>query len=500
MGKSREAGILLHPSSLPSPYGIGDLGKEAYLFLEFLKDCKLNIWQILPLGPVGYGNSPYQSYSAFAGNLLLISIELLIEEGLLPDNILADYPLDFDTDRVDFPKVNVLKNELFRKAFERFSKLPKPNDYSVFLEENKLWLNKYALFMSAKNYFNEVSWNKWDQALALREDGAINYYCNLLKKEMDYHIFLQYKFFQQWNQLKSHADSLGIKIVGDLPIFVSYDSCDVWANPQFFDLDNEGNPNHVAGVPPDYFSESGQYWGNPLYKWSAMAQDDYFWWQERFKNLFKLVDIVRIDHFRGFEAYWQIPATEKTAIGGKWVKGPGANFFSTIEKYLGSLPVIAEDLGFITSDVHKLRNRFNYPGMQILQFAFEGDKEAIEKALDTYNMAVYTGTHDNDTALGWYRSCLKEKPKAIKNLSRYGNINLKNDDINISWELIELAFKSKGKYVIIPLQDVLSLDSTSRMNYPGTIGDENWSWRFKKEHLNDIIINKLKMLSQKYIH
>ncbi|WP_028307215.1 4-alpha-glucanotransferase [Desulfitibacter alkalitolerans] len=499
MGKLRKAGILLHPTSLPSPYGIGDLGKESYLFLEFLKNCNLNIWQILPIGPVGYGNSPYQSYSAFAGNPLLINIELLIEEGLLPDSILIDYPSQLDSNKIDFARVNMLKGELFRKAFSRFNELPKPDDYFVFLEENKLWLNNYALFMSAKNYFNGSAWNQWDKTLALREHQGIGYYSNLLKEEINYHFFLQYKFFQQWKQLKNHANLLGIKIIGDLPIFVSYDSSDVWSNPQLFDLNNEGNPNHVAGVPPDYFSKNGQYWGNPLYRWPVMAQDDYFWWQERFRSLLKLVDLIRIDHFRGFEAYWQIPATEDTAVNGKWIKGPGANFFSTIEKHLGPLPVIAEDLGFITPDVHRLRNRFNYPGMQVLQFAFEDGKEAIEKALGTYNMAVYTGTHDNDTTLGWYRNCLREKPKAIKNLSQYCSINFKEDDSHISWELIELAFKSKGKYVIIPFQDVLSLDSTARMNFPGTVGDDNWSWRFKKEQINDIIITRLKILSQKYI-
>jgi len=499
MVNSREAGILLHLTSLPSSYGIGDLGRESYLFMQLLKKCSLSIWQILPIGPVGYGNSPYQSYSAFAGNPLLISIELLIEEDLLLDSKLIDYPTYLDTDKINFSRVNLLKSKLFRKAFRRFNELPKSDDYFLFLEENKLWLNDYALFMSAKNYFNGSVWNQWDKALALREHQGINYYSNLLKEEMDYHIFLQYKFFQQWKQLKNYANLLGIKIIGDLPIFVSYDSSDVWSNPQLFDLNNEGNPNHVAGVPPDYFSKTGQYWGNPLYRWSVMAQDEYFWWQERFRSLLKLVDLIRIDHFRGFEAYWQIPATEKTAVNGKWVKGPGANFFSTIEKHLGPLPVIAEDLGFITPDVHRLRNSFNYPGMQVLQFAFEDGKEAIEKALGTYNMAVYTGTHDNDTTLGWYRNCLKKKPKAIKNLSQYCNINFKDDDRHICWELIELAFKSKGKYVIIPFQDVLGLDSTSRMNLPGTLVEDNWAWRFKKDQINDKIIYKLKTLSQKYI-
>lgn len=498
MIKQRKAGILLHPTSLPSEYGIGDLGKESYLFLKFLKKSNLNLWQILPIGPVGYGNSPYQSYSAFAGNHLLISIELLIEEGLLSDKILTQYSWHSDSYRINFAKVNTLKNELFRKAFEKFTKMPKPNDYFVFLEENKSWLNNYVLFMSAKKYFNGIAWNQWDKDFAFRKPQSIQYYSNLLKEEMDYHIFLQYKFFQQWKALKYHANLLGIQIIGDLPIFVSYDSSDVWSNPELFDLDKQGNPNHVAGVPPDYFSESGQYWGNPLYRWSVMSQNDYFWWQERFRNLLRLVDIIRIDHFRGFEAYWQIPATEKTAVNGKWIKGPGANFFETIEKHLGPLPVIVEDLGFITPDVHKLRDSFNYPGMQVLQFAFEDGKEAIEKALGTYNMAVYTGTHDNDTTLGWYRNCLKEKPRAIKNLSQYCNINF-TDDRYISWELIKLAFKSKGKYVIIPFQDVLGLDSRARMNFPGTVGDYNWSWRFKKNQVNDIIINRLKMLSKKYI-
>ncbi|KUO50430.1 MAG: 4-alpha-glucanotransferase [Desulfitibacter sp. BRH_c19] len=498
MPKLREGGILLHPTSLPSSYGIGDLGKESYLFLEFLKKCRLNIWQVLPLGPIGFGNSPYQSYSAFAGNPLLISIDLLADEGLLPRNVLDDYPSNLNMDKVDYSRVTKLKEQLFRIAFKEFKELPKPRDYFIFLSENRFWLNDYALFMAVKNYFNGAVWNKWEKSIAFREQKGIDYYSKLLMEEINYHIFMQYMFFSQWNLLKNYANTLGIKIFGDLPIFVSYDSSDVWSNSQFFDLDINGNPLHVAGVPPDYFSKTGQYWGNPLYRWDVMKKDNYAWWQKRFEILLKCVNIIRIDHFRGFEAYWQIPANEKTAVNGKWVSGPGEDFFSIIEKHLDKLPVIAEDLGFITSQVHKLRKRFHYPGMKILHFAFEGGEAEIIKALENYNMAIYTGTHDNDTTVGWYKHSLLTKPLVLKYLKEYFSINSSTNEVDICWKLIELAFMSKAKYIIIPLQDALSLDSTARMNFPGTVGD-NWTWRFRKGELNDIIINKLANLSEQYI-
>ncbi len=498
MSKLREGGILLHPTSLPSPYGIGDLGKESYLFLEFLKKCKLNIWQLLPLGPVGYGNSPYQSYSAFAGNPLLVSPDLLVEDGLLPKNILIDYPSNLNLDKVDFSRVTKYKEHLFRLAFHNFGNMPIPNEYFIFMEENNFWLNDYALFMAAKGYFNGSVWNKWEKSITFREEKAIEYYMCLLEQEINYHKFIQYKFFSQWRLLKSYAKALRIKIIGDLPIFVSFDSSDVWSNSQLFDLEPNGNPLHVAGVPPDYFSETGQYWGNPLYKWSVMKEDNYSWWQKRFKVLLNCVDVIRIDHFRGFEAYWQIPANEKTAVNGKWVKGPGVHFFSTIEKYLGQIPVIAEDLGFITSQVHKLRRQFHYPGMKVLHFAFESGRREINRAIGNYNMAVYTGTHDNDTTVGWYKQSLITNPLVQEYLQEYCGINTSTTEVDMCWKLIQLAFMSKGRYTIIPLQDALALDSNARMNYPGTVGD-NWTWRFKKGELNDIIISKLANLSEQYI-
>lgn len=499
MPQVREGGILLHPTSLPSPYGIGDLGKEAYSFVEFIKKCKLNLWQILPFGPIGFGNSPYQSYSAFAGNPLLISIDLLAEEGLLPKDILTDYSSDLNIDKVDYYRVTNLKECLFRMSFDKFKDLQKPKDYFIFIKENSFWLNDFALFMAVKDYFNGAVWNRWDKSIAFREQTAIERFTALLSEEINYHIFIQYKFFSQWKSLRNHANALGVKIFGDLPIFVSHDSSDVWSNPQLFDLDIGGNPLHVAGVPPDYFSETGQYWGNPLYNWNIMKQDNYHWWQERFKILLNSVDIIRIDHFRGFESYWQISAHEKTAVNGKWVNGPGEDFFASIEMQLGKLPIVAEDLGFITSHVHKLRRKFHYPGMKILHFAFEGGQVEINKALRSHNMAVYTGTHDNDTTVGWYKQCLITKPPVVKYLREYFNLSSSTSEYDICWKLIELAFISKGKYAIIPLQDALTLDSSARMNYPGTIGD-NWTWRFRKDHIDDIMINRLISLSEKYIY
>lgn len=493
----RQSGILLHPTSLPSKYGIGDMGKEAYNFVDFLRKTKQKLWQVLPLNPPGHGESPYQPFSAFAGNPMLISIDKLYEEGLLSRHDISDIPC-FDIKKVEFTKVKNFKEKLFRKAFKRFKTLKEKSNYRIFVHQNKIWLENYSLFMALSKYFRTSTWNHWKKAIAFRNKEAVICFKNLLFEEIEYNSFLQFMFFTQWIELKNHANCNKIKIIGDLPIFVSYNSSDVWANPHLFELDQSGNPLKVAGVPPDYFSETGQLWGNPLYNWSEMEKDDYKWWRERFQNLLKLVDIIRIDHFRGFEAYWEIPAGEKTAVNGRWVKGPGDKFFLTIKKYLGDIPVIAEDLGFITPEVEKLRKKFNFPGMKVIQFVFESKAVKPFSTLEfEKNTVLYTGTHDNDTILGWYKNIVLAEPEVAKTVNNYLLSFTDLNEKDICWRFIEIALQSSANTVIIPLQDLLCLDSSARMNHPGTVG-RNWEWRFQKKCLNEEIENKLRDLTTAY--
>lgn len=473
----RESGILLHPTSLPSSYGIGDLGKNAFAFVDFLATTKQKLWQILPLNPPVSGESPYQCFSAFAGNSLLIDVETLVEEGLLSKEDILKTPF-LDDIRVDFAAVKEYKAELFKKAFVVFHKEVKNEAYLNFCEKQKYWLDDYALFLALKEHFNGLSWNQWESSIVFREQQALLYYNNLLQEKIAFHKFLQFKFFEQWQKLRSYANDQGIKIIGDIPIFVSHDSSDVWVHQNKFELDKSGNPIKVAGVPPDYFSKTGQLWGNPIYKWEEMKKDDYAWWRERFTFLYQLVDIIRIDHFRGFENYWEIPAEEKTAVNGSWAKGPGENFFTTLKRYLGETPVIAEDLGFITSEIQDLRIRFGFPGMKILQFADEIIIPLSEKAT-----VYYTGSHDNDTLLGW----LKEK---------YPEHTLA-ENIQISKELMEALYRSDAERVIFPLQDILGLGSEARMNIPGTL-EGNWQWRFIKEQLTQDLQERLSNLVVKH--
>jgi len=479
----RASGILLHPTSLSSRFGIGDFGQEAYQFIDFLVKSKQKLWQILPLNTLGYGNSPYQSLSAFAGNPLLISIEKLVEEGLLTNSDLVHLP-DFPDDEVQFELVLEFKTVLFKKAFFRFKVQEKSQEYFEFIQHNSYWLDDFCLYMAVKEHFQGLPWNLWEESIAFREPEAIKNYQKQLSEEIEYQCFLQFIFFIQWKELREYANSQGIKIIGDMPLFVSGDSSDTWVNGKYFEIDAGGNPLKVAGVPPDYFSETGQLWGNPHYKWEVMENDDYRWWRERIKNLLDLVDYIRIDHFRGLEAYWEIPAGQETAVNGKWVKGPDEKFFKTIQKYLGDLPIIAEDLGLITPEVVELKEKFNFPGMKVLQFTFE-EKIASHKVSE--NVVYYTGTHDNDTFLGWYNT------EILSGLDRQ---QIQNPE-GICWEFIEIVFQSNAKWTIIPLQDVLCLGSEGRMNFPGTI-DGNWKWRFKKESLTDKIINRLAYLSEKY--
>lgn len=493
----RQCGILLHPTSLPSKYGIGDLGKEAYEFVNFLRYSHQKLWQILPLNPVGFGESPYQCLSAFAGNHLLISLGKLVQEGLLAAQEVRGHPV-FDQQKVDFSGVKAFKETALRKAFAKFASQDKPPEYEEFIAENAIWLENYALFMAVKHHFDGKAWHEWPPDIAFRRQAALTYYQDLLAGEIDFHKFLQFIFAKQWLALKRYARSMGVKIIGDLPIFVSYDSSDVWANTHLFELDACGCPSKVAGVPPDYFCEKGQLWGNPHYKWDEMAKDDYQWWRERIKCLLKSVDIIRVDHFLGFEAYWEIQAGEETAENGCWAKGPGAKFFATLEKYLGKLPIIAEDLGIVTQEVEDLKHQFYFPGMKILQFSFYQDEVGewrlppVEK-----NAAIYTGTHDNDTTCSWYQHLRADNAAMANCISRYLGFDTAPDEREFCWRLLETAYRSNANMAIIPMQDVLCLGNDARMNLPGTIGG-NWHWRVLKTVFTPELASRLANLARKY--
>lgn len=492
----RVSGILLHPTSLPSPFGIGDLGAEAYRFVDFLADSGQQLWQFLPLNPVGYGESPYQCLSAFAGNPLLISPEKLVEAGWLtaselPFNAFTNQ----DLSTIDFPRVKLWKKKVLRLAFDRFRHRQQPAAYVQFQEKATEWLLNYTLFIALKKHFQGRPWNEWDSDIKQCRPAAVDYYGQVLEEEIEYQTFLQFIFWQQWQELKRYANSRGIRLFGDLPLFVAHDSADVWANPELFQLDIAGSPAKVAGVPPDYFSATGQLWGNPLYNWPAMAKDDYYWWRCRLKALLELVDVIRIDHFRGFEAYWEIPAGEQTAVNGRWVPGPGADFFAVIEKYLGKLPLVAEDLGVITPGVNRLKHRFGYPGMKVLQFSFGDGRSAPDFPSNTgSNIIAYTGTHDNDTLLGWWQTLASENPQlrriVLNHLTRLGLDSSGMSDAAICEALIRLTYLSEAITVILPLQDVIGLGSKARMNIPGTVGG-NWNWRLAPGMLTDQVVLRL---------
>lgn len=494
----RSSGILLHPTSLPGPWGIGDLGVAAYQFVDFLVEAGQSLWQILPLGPIGYGNSPYQCFSAFAGNPLLISLDSLVADGLLDaqDVHAASTAVTYDLnpDRVNYHAATALKLPLLRRTYERFRDgnfSTHAEQFGQYCAENADWLDDYALFMALREHYGDVSWCDWDQDIATRKAAALKRWTKQLAEPIAVQKFVQYLFSNQWRQLKAYANEQGVQIIGDAPIFVAYDSSDVWANPKLFYLDNVGQPTVVAGVPPDYFSAVGQRWGNPLYRWDRMARNDYTWWVARLRVLLSQVDIARIDHFRGFEAYWEIPAEEETAINGRWVPGPGAALFEKLERELGEVPIIAEDLGVITPEVEALRDQFHMPGMKVLQFAF-GDTPANPYLPHNYtnNCIVYTGTHDNDTTAGWFNALGSKEREATQ---RY----LGRDGSDISWDLIRLALSSVADAAIIPLQDVLRLGSDGRMNVPGYLGD-NWSWRFRAEMLDPGLGYGLRIMTETY--
>jgi 4-alpha-glucanotransferase len=464
-----------------------------------LKRANQKLWQILPLNPPGHGGSPYNCFSAFAGNTSLISIEKLIQDGLLKVEEVTNVP-NFAETKVEFPKVVKFKNELFLKAFNRFDKSAEGDRYTQFKEQNEYWLSDFCLYMALKEHFNNRVWNQWDIDIAFREKQAIERYQNKLADEIRYHEFLQYIFSKQWIELKHYANYNGIKIIGDLPIFVAHDSSDVWVYPELFELDDKGNSRKVAGVPPDYFSKTGQLWGNPHFNWEHMQEDNFLWWRKRFEKLFEQVDITRIDHFRGFEAYWEIDASEKTAERGKWVKAPGYEIFSAVKQHLGNLPIIVEDLGFITPEVNKLKKSFEFPGMKILQFSFN-ENIFIKSRPDEYekHCVVYTGTHDNDTLLAWYRGLKQSKnTRSLKIFEEYYGIDNEMSEKEVCWKLIEVVYRTSANIIIVPLQDILCLDNEARMNYPGTVVGNNWLWRYKKGDITKEMVEKLAILAKKY--
>jgi 4-alpha-glucanotransferase len=490
MQKNRKSGILLHPTSLPGAGGIGSLGAEARRFIDFLVLAGQSLWQVLPLGPTGYGNSPYSCYSAFAGNPLLIDLDSLIEEGDIENRELQTA---FPVERVDFPRVEAYKYDLLHRAAENFfagGDVSREEEFQRFCDTTP-WLHDYALFMVLKAVHHGKSWRHWPEGIARRTSTALEEYSCSLVKAVGMQKYMQWQFFRQWEKVKHYANANDIEIIGDIPIFVAYDSADVWANPHLFHLDEHGRPLVVAGVPPDYFSETGQLWGTPLYNWEVTAFHGFSWWVERMKGALFLYDRVRIDHFRGFEAYWEVSATEKTAVNGRWVKGPGEALFNALIDSLGPLPVIAEDLGVITPDVEALRDRFGFPGMKILQFAFDSgpDNSYLPHNYEKHAV-VYTGTHDNDTTTGWFAGLAPEERKKVLDY-------LNTDGEDIAWDMIRAALTSVAGTAIFPLQDILSLGSSARMNLPGKASG-NWSWRFTWDALRTDHCAKLHELTYIY--
>ncbi len=496
----RSSGILLHPTSLPGPYGIGDLGPQAYKFVDFLAGAGCKLWQVLPLGPTGYGDSPYQCFSAFAGNPYLISPERLLDEDLLHPNDLIG-PAEFPASRVDFGRIIPWKLNLLERAFIRFQNQASPvirQAFDDFRAEQSDWLEDYALFMAIKESNGGGGWDGWPAPLRQRDPQALAQARRSLADAVLRFMFYQFVFFRQWRALKAYAAGRGIKIIGDIPIFVAYDSADVWANPELFYLNENSLPSVVAGVPPDYFSPTGQLWGNPLYNWEVHKQTGYDWWLKRFRAILGMVDIVRLDHFRGFAGYWEIPAGETTAVEGRWVPGPGADFLQALRNGLASLPIIAEDLGEITPDVIELRDRFELPGMKILQFAFSGPDNPFLPHLYPENCVTYTGTHDNDTARGWYETA----PAAEADFARrYLNLQPcegSEPSQGFAWSLIRACWASTAVFALAPMQDLLNLGSEARMNFPSKLGG-NWEWRMKEEDLSAELRDRLKALNYLYL-
>lgn len=477
----RSSGILLHPTSLPGRYGIGDLGPWAYRFADWLAEAGQSLWQILPLGPTSYGDSPYQTLSAFAGNTLLISLDALAENGWLAEDDLASVP-PFPIHHVDFGNVIPYHFQMLGKAYEGFQARATSRqraDLQAWIQENAHWLEDFVLFIALKEAHGGKPWVEWPEGEALRDPGALDRARKAHARQIDEHRFRQWVFATQWAALRAYAQSKGIRFIGDIPIFVAHDSADVWANRDDFYLDEKGQPTVIAGVPPDYFSETGQRWGNPLYRWDALKARGYAWWISRIKAALAQVDIVRVDHFRGFEAYWEVPASEETAINGQWIPGPGFDFFHAVRDALGELPIIAEDLGVITEGVIELRDQLGLPGMKVLQFAFGaiwGENDFLPY-MYTPNCVVYTGTHDNNTTVGWWQS-----GEAHEGVKQHVTDYIGHPVTEPHWELIRLASASVAHTFIAPMQDVLGFGADTRMNLPGR-ETGNWGWRFTEDWL-----------------
>ena len=492
--KKRQSGVLMHISSLSGKYGIGSFGQSAYDFVDFLVRTKQRYWQILPLGTTSYGDSPYQSFSAFAGNTYFIDFDILIEEGLLDEADVKGADFGDDPRKVDYAKIFDARRPIMEKAVARFLKADDLSDYESFVEQNAAWLEVFAEYMAIKEHFDNLAWTEWpDEAIRRREAASLASYREKLADKLTYHRVTQYLFFKQWLRLKAYANEHHIEIVGDMPIYVAADSADVWAQPHFFKTDAVGKPTCVAGCPPDEFSETGQLWGNPIYDWEAMDKDGYAWWIERLRESFKIYDIVRIDHFRGFESYWEVPADSDTSATGKWVKGPDYKLFAAVKEALGDLNIIAEDLGFMTDEVIELRERTGFPGMKILQFAFNPDDESIDSPhLAPNNSVMYTGTHDNNTVLGWYKDEIDDATRQY--MAQYTN---RKEYETVPHAMLRTIFSSVSFMAIATMQDLLELDSAARMNYPSTIGG-NWTWRMTAEELNPIVEGELYSLTKTY--
>ncbi len=488
----RTSGILLHITSLPGPYGIGTLGREAEKFITFLKRSGQAWWQILPLGPTGFGNSPYQAYSTFAGNPNLIDLDDLVAQGLLKAKELEKLECGRNPARIDFPKLEQAKQQILRRAFRR-SRWHFNRPLRLFAEREKEWLRDYALFMALKHEYKGIPWQKWPEALRVREPQALEAAEKKLKREMDYWIFVQYIFDRQWAHIRQVASENGVSIIGDVPIYVSADSADAWASPELFLLDAERKPLVVAGCPPDGFTADGQMWGNPLYDWPVHEETGYAWWIKRIRRHAELFEKTRIDHFRGFESYWEIPAGEPTAVNGRWVQGPGMKLFTAIEKSLGKLDIIAEDLGFLTPEVHAFREASGFPGMKVLQFAFSV-KEESDYLTHQYekHCVVYTGTHDNNTVTGWLDTV--PVPEMI-HACRY--LNLTRDE-GLNWGIVRGAWSSVGELAVAQMQDFLDLGSEARMNIPSTVGDHNWSWRMLPGQLTEELADRIYQMTKLY--
>ncbi len=503
MNFPRESGILLHITSLPGRYGMGDLGPSARAFADQLVEMGQHLWQILPHGVTGYGDSPYQSFSTFAGNPLFISFDMLVEDGLLHKWHLDRFP-KFPDDHVEYGAVIPARTAILRtvcRTFERHASPAQKQAFKEFCERNEAWLEDFALFMALKEAHNLEPWHTWEPALVRREPAALNHARRQYRTAIRNAKIQQWIFDDQWHKFRLYCRDRGIKIIGDIPIFVAHDSADAWANPELFYIEPDGRCTVVAGVPPDYFSATGQLWGNPLYRWDAHKAQDYSWWAARLRKIFQMVDIVRIDHFRGFAGYWEIPGNAETAIQGRWVPGPGADLFHALKRHLGEVNIIAEDLGVITPDVDALRDQFHFPGMRVLQFAFGNDAKAAEYRPESYppNCVVYTGTHDNDTTVGWFRSEPGEGSTRTReeiDAERAAILNyLGSDGHEIHWDLIALAMRSNANTAIFPMQDLLGLGSEARMNVPGTKSG-NWRWRFQAEMLTPEIRQRLRKLTE----